>query len=322
MSKGNKSVKFKIRELHNSKEDKAECEKALRIYRDSTPYDVFTASCQLEHYMENPHNDSGNRRFYFFGLYCDAELIGFAELAYVVRTRILVLDYLSFKKQYKSKNVVFPLLNLILEYLSDLDYSYVIAEVSRRNHGKDIDSDSLFFLEMLATDGFYIARAPYYHPILEDNFESDFKAILLIKPRSNVMCMQKMTYLDIVNDIYFTHYLDGYKPFLGDVNREKRYYKHLNAKYKKICFKMSCRFKVKMVEASELSKHAFPISGMTILSTILSFIVAVVVAFLLYYILINTGIPIEDFTPLLLGCSVIVSSGIIKGLPYILREVI
>ena len=322
MSKENNYINFEIRELHYSGEYNSDCQEALRIYRDSTPYDVFTASCQLEHYMENPLNDSGNRRFYFFGLYCDAELIGFAELAYVVRTRILVLDYLSFKKQYKSKNVVFPLLNLILEYLSGLDYSYVIAEVSRRNHGKDIDSDSLFFLEMLATDGFYIARAPYYHPILEDNFESDFKAILLIKPRSNVMCMQKMTYLDIVNDIYFTHYLDGYKPFLGDVNREKRYYKHLNAKYKKICFKMSCRFKVKMVEASELSKHAFPISGMTILSTILSFIVAVVVAFLLYYILINTGIPIEDFTPLLLGCSVIVSSGIIKGLPYILREVI
>lgn len=322
MSKESNSVKFEIRELHYSKEYNSDCQEALRIYRDSTPHDVFTASYQMEHYMETPLNDSGNRKFYFFGLYCDAELMGFAELAYVKRTGILMLDYLSFKKQYKSKNVVCPLLDLILDYLSYLDYSYVIAEVSRRNHGKDIDSDSLFFLEMLATDGFYIARAPYSHPILEDNFESDFKAILLVKPRSNVTCMRKMTYLQIVKDIYFTHYLEWYKPFEGDVNRDKRYYDHLNVKYRIICSKMSCRFKVKMVEASELSKHAFPISGMTILATILSLIASVSVAFLIYYILINTGIPIEDFTPLLLGCAVIVSSGIVKGLPYILREVI
>ena len=171
-------------------------------------------------------------------------------------------------------------------------------------------------------DGFYIARAPYYHPILEDNFESDFKAILLIKPRSNVMCMRKMTYLEIVKDIYFTHYLDGYRPFMSDVNREKRYYDHLNDKYKKICHKMLCRFKVKMVEASELSKHAFPISGMTILTIILGLIMSVAVAFLIYFILINAGIPIEDFTPLLLGCVAVVSPGITKVLPYILREVI
>ena len=283
---------------------------------------MFTASEQMEHYMKNPLLDGGNRRIYFFGLYCNAELIGFAELAYVKRTGILMLDYLSFKKQYKSKNVVCPLLDLILNHLSHLDYSYVIAEVSRRNHGKDMDSDSLFFLEMLATDGFYIARAPYYHPILDENFESDFKAILLIKPRSNVRCMRKMTYLEIVKDIYFTYYFGWYTPFLGDVNREKRYYAHLNKKYEIIRSKMSCRFKVKMVEASELSKHAFPISGMTILAKFLSLGMSVAVAFLIYSILINTGIPIEDFTPLLLGCVAIVSPGIMKGLSYILREVI
>ena len=322
MSQESNSVKFEIRELHYSKEDEAECEKALRIYRDSTPYDVFTASEQMEHYMKNPLPEGGNRRIYFFGLYCNSELIGFAELAYVKRTGILMLDYLSLKKQYKSKNVVCPLLDLILNQLSGLDYSYVIAEVSRRNHGKDIDSDSLFFLEMLATDGFYIARAPYYHPILDENFESYFKAILLLKPRSNVRCMRKMTYLDIVKDIYFTHYLEWYKPFKSEVNREKRYHDHLNTRYKIICSKMSCRFKVKMVEASELSKHAFPISGMTILAKILALITSAVVAYLIYCILINAGIPIEDFTPLLLGCVAVVSPGITKVLPYILREVI
>ena len=131
-----------------------------------------------------------------------------------------------------------------------------------------------------------------------------------------------MTYLEIVKDIYFTHYLEWYKPFNSDVNVEKRYYKHINDKYKKICYKMSCRFKVKMVEASELSKHAFPISGMTILAKILALITSAVVAYLIYCVLINAGIPIEDFTPLLLGCVAVVSPGITKVLPYILRDVI
>lgn len=134
--------------------------------------------------------------------------------------------------------------------------------------------------------------------------------------------MQKRTYLEIVKDIYFTYYFGWYTPFLGDVNREKRYHDHLNTRYKIICSKMSCRFKVKMVEASELSKHAFPISGMTILAKILALITSAVVAYLIYCILINTGIPIEDFTPLLLGCVAVVSPGIMKGLSYILREVI
>lgn len=139
------------------------------------------------------------------------------------------------EEHYKKNSIFYPFLNLLLDYVTKdkADVIYTITEISVRNQGNDTDQESAFFKKMLSTEDFYIIDAPYFQPYLGSNVEANFKCELLIKMPTPAKHITPATYINIVQEIYFSHYLVWYSRFM-DAHEIARYNEHLSEQLKKI----------------------------------------------------------------------------------------
>lgn len=226
------TIGFSIRHFSSSKDK--DFMKALIIYADTIPYDTKTSTNEIIYFAD--HTDvQPKRKMYFFGLYVNEEIVGFLEAGYLVTTKVIIIDYIVLKSEYRLNSIFYPLFSLVQRFFSEhmVDYDYIATEVSTKCPEQSVDSESFFSKKMLQMEDFRAVNALYRQPMLGfNNFESNFGFLLMIKSTQPIATLKKETYLAIVRDIYFEHYYSWYSVFDEEHNSE--YEQHLQSEYEAI----------------------------------------------------------------------------------------
>ena len=205
--------KFKIKRI--LKETDSSYHQAIRIYNETTPVEIKTDTNEIVHWL----NKEGKFKTMVFVLYLDEEIIGFSMVCYIVANKIAVIEYLALKPQYRINSAFFSYIGLLQDYLreSDVDVSYYVTDISNKGEGKNIDKESKLFKKLICLEGFGRINSIYYTPPLGlTNHESEFESFLYIKTSDSIKQINKETYLDIIQAIYFDYYYEWYKDFLLD----------------------------------------------------------------------------------------------------------
>lgn len=230
-------VKYEVK-IIRSTDDKLYTS-AINVYATTTPVSIRTSTNEIAQYIDNPDKDS-ERKMFFFALLCNEKVIGFAELGYLYRTKSLFIDYLSLITSEKTNSNFYVFLNLLIDsiYIEQFEINYVITEVSNRNNGHDIDYESIFFNKLVGLEDFYLINEPYIHPRLGDNTESEFECNLFIKVVGGATVLNRNTYLSIVYDIYYSHYLTWYSN-VESKELTQKYHDYITSCYNQISNKTS-----------------------------------------------------------------------------------
>lgn len=207
---------------------------ALKIYNETTPYEIKTNTNEIVFWLDQNRND--NFEPMFFVLYFSNRISGFAMMTYIRSQRIVILEYLALESQYRVNSVFFTYINLLESYLNinQYDVAFILNEVSNRRDGTDIDKESQLFSKLLCVEGYGKINAPYYTPPLgNNNFESTFEAFLYAKSAGDIHGLKKETYLEIVKSIYFDYYMLWYQ-FVMSENELTQYRSELDKAFHSI----------------------------------------------------------------------------------------
>lgn len=117
---------------------------------------------------------------------------------------------------------------------------YYVTELSLNQvDGKLVDYDSNFFRHMLSNENYIKLPFPYYQPPLTDNIEDMQEFSLAISLNSNnttdTICFKKDKYLQILSELYYSHYLDWF----GNYYNREEYSAVLDKIYAKISNEIS-----------------------------------------------------------------------------------
>lgn len=285
---------------------------AIKIYIDSIPADVRTNTNEIATFVNS--QDDAYRRMYFFALQHQDSVIGYAQLAFLKRDKILFLDYIAFKSEYKVNSAFYPFMSIISMFFHDagIEYDYYLTELGLQNSGNSIDSDSLFLRKVLTVEDFNAIAAPYRQPELGLNRqETCVDAQLYIKTSSSIRSLQIETYLRIVHTIYFQHYLSWYRKVLSNTEIEQ-YEAALKTHYDQIVNHLSGKSKVQLLDsvASNCMYYSGRCEAMHEKTSaplpqpkrrkkwpfsILALVLTAIVSLLFYYLLKYLHITIDEF---------------------------
>ncbi len=191
---------------------------ALRIYRSSTPHEQKTNSSEIVHWVDNM-DDFKVGEFFFFGLKANDVVVGYAELAYVRKERILIIDYINIDQNYRSNSNFYAFYALIVRYVNNasIDYDYITKEVLCRYNETHIHKEDVSLYEL---ENFKVVNGLYIQPQLEkNNVESIKESLIMLYTRAGLCpALKKEAYLHIVKVIYDYYYCWDC-PFLEDEER-------------------------------------------------------------------------------------------------------
>lgn len=185
---------------------------ALKIYMNEMETSLKTDINEISFFVEEPIPENASREMYFLGLYYEKCVIGFSEIAFLKKSKTLMIDYFVIQKEFQKNGIFFSLFNLVLGYFHDirLDYNYLTIEASKNAYQTSVTQKMLFY------EDFKVVETLYYQPQLgENNIESLIECDLMLFTKENISKLKKETYLYIVEDIYYCHYLDWYEHFLS-----------------------------------------------------------------------------------------------------------
>lgn len=222
---------------------------AIRIYIDAIPADVRTNTNEIATFVNS--QDDTYRRMYFFALQHQGSVIGYAQFAYLKQDKILFLDYIAFRTEYKVNSAFYPFMSIISMFFHDagIEFDYYVTELGLQNSGNSIDTDSLFLRKVLTVEDFNAVAAPYRQPELGINRqETCVDAQLYIKTSSSIRSLPTETYFRIVHNIYFQHYLSWYKKVLSSTEIEQ-YEAALKNQYDQIVNQLSGKNRVELLDA-------------------------------------------------------------------------
>ena len=222
---------------------KQDLEKAIAIYNSCVDYGLLTDTNQIKDYIFNPENHKNEKRKMFFYLFYENNTVKvFAELAYLCDNQILVLDYLACEKRNNMLFYTFYCM-AIQETKTELEKNgqsirYIITELSLKTENKKlVDKDSNYFRYMLTNENFRLLKYPYYQPPLskgESASEFNLAIKLTTVDEHEDFHIPKDQYLKIVEELYYSHYLEWFKNFVGknEYNEYERTLTNLIAKIK------------------------------------------------------------------------------------------
>lgn len=226
------TLNFRIKEYESSN-DKDFCN-ALKIYNDNIPADIKTSTNDITYFVD--HRDlQPKRKMFFFGLYTNNILMGFVMAGYLKTTKTIIIDYIVLKNEYHLNSIFYPLFSLLQQYFSEklIDYDYIITEVGNTCPEGAADVENFFSKKMLQIEDFKLINQLYLQPKLGlYNEESSTRLQLMIKSTHALNTLKRQTYLSIVKDIYFEHYLAWYQ--VTEKENEVQYRQHVEEQYKLI----------------------------------------------------------------------------------------
>lgn len=210
-------LKFSISESIKRKKD---IENAIEIYLSKIDMETsYTDTNQIkEHILINNKNEE--RLLFFYNLYLNDQLFGFAEYGYLPKTETIVIDYICTKERNHCAFYTFYKLTIedICKKLKNkhLHVKYIITEISlNQQNGLYCDADSNYFRKMLSMDNFVLLKYPYYQPSFNQkplNFAIAIKSISGSSVNTSLSCN---SYIEIINELYNSHYGKWYEKYLG-----------------------------------------------------------------------------------------------------------
>lgn len=206
--------KFSIKRIIKASDD--DYIKALKIYSDTTPFEIRTPSNEITYWISKQKN-SAPFEVYAFVLYLNDEVIGLSMTTYIKRTKIVVDEYLAVYDQYRIQTIFLVYESLIQNYYKELgiDISFYLTEISYKESGKEMDRESRISLKMLCVEEYGKINALYYAlPLGLENHESNFVAHIYIKGVEPVQSISTKTYQDIVESIYYDYWHTWYEAVL------------------------------------------------------------------------------------------------------------
>lgn len=227
----NLKLSYSLKVFQNSADDKFM--DALDVYVRTVPRNEKTNTNEIIWCMDNSKNFEKFTLF-FLGLELNNKIIGYAEIAFIKRTRYITIDYLSIDEKYKTHSAFYTFLLLIVEYFSNikLDYDFIGIELLTDDNGVILKEE----LSELELEGFRVVNTLYIQPCLElNNYDSQHEALLLVYQRNTMnKKMSKNTYLDIIYSIYFDYYFEWDKHFFANEEDSNKSYNKLKQSYEKI----------------------------------------------------------------------------------------
>lgn len=229
-------LNYSLKVFQNSNDDKFI--DALDVYIRSVPRNEKTNSNEIVWCIDNADIFS-NFKLFFLGLELNNRIIGYAEIAFIKKTRYITLDYIVIDEKYKTHSAFYTFILLIVEYFTNikLDYDFIGIELLTNDNG-ELSKEELSEFEL---EGFRVVNTLYIQPCLElNNYESQHEALLLIYQRNTVnKKMSKATYLDIIHSIYFDYYFEWDSHFFSNESDKHKNYDKLQQAYEKICSSLS-----------------------------------------------------------------------------------
>lgn len=211
---------------------------ALDIYIHMVDEHSETSTSQIRDYIQNKYKD--DRKLFFYVLYANDKIVGFAEYGYLPQSATLFIDYICTNP--RNHMYFYNFYHMIFENISGLlkkkncYIKYIITELSLKkdNKNKYVDVDSNYFRQLLTFEGFKILRTPYYQPyynnMKQELLWEDFN--IAIKPLINGLYSQttvdKAFFKEILSDIYMNHYAVWYEKFMDQTKVEQFFTNLLN----------------------------------------------------------------------------------------------
>lgn len=195
--------RFSIRRVGKTSED--DYIKALRIYNDTTPFEIKTPTNEITYWISK-QRVSTPFEVYAFILYLNDDVIGLSVTTYIKKTKIVVDEYLAVYDQYRIQTIFLVYESLIQNYYKEtgIEISYYLTEISYKESGKEMDRESRISLKMLCIEEYGKIDALYYAlPLGLENHESNFIAHIYIKGVEPVQSISSKTYQDIVDSVYY-----------------------------------------------------------------------------------------------------------------------
>lgn len=226
-------INYRIKSVGNVKDK--DLAKALDIYIHSVDEQSDTSTSEIRAYIQDKYQEE--RQMFFYILYANNQVVGYAEYGYLPKTSVLIIDYICTNP--RNHTFFYNFYHMILQDISErlqrknLYIKYIVTELSLKKDNDDIyiDRDSNYFRQLLTMEEFKILKAPYYQPAL--NSSSQKQALefnIAIKPLINGVFtntnLEKVFYIDLIRDIYYNHYALWYKHFM-DNNTVDRHIKTL-----------------------------------------------------------------------------------------------
>lgn len=175
---------------------------ASDIYRRSTPRDQKTNLREINYWVDH-QNKFEIGELFFFALKANSIVIGYAELAYIKKERILIIDYINLDPDYNSNSNFYSFYMLIVNYIDKhgVDYDYITKEIFRKSDEDEIRREDVRQYEL---ENFKVINSLYIQPQLEtNNIESMRDALIMLNTRaSDKNELKKTEYLHIVRVIY------------------------------------------------------------------------------------------------------------------------
>jgi hypothetical protein len=193
--------------------------KAIRIYINNIEPHLRTDTREILYWIDK-YSIATEDKFLVFGFYFNDVLVGYAQLAFFKKEKLVFIDYLAIDKQYRGNHTFYEFINEIQQFIIDegYEYQYAIAEIGLLERNKEPDLHIKTMIRLLKICGFGVIKTAYIHPMLgKSNFESKCESILMIMTQSNSKSIKTETYLFLLQTIYFRHYARWYKPFLDEI---------------------------------------------------------------------------------------------------------
>ena len=207
----NINVKYELRRITSTKTDKYV--NAMKLYTQNIDFFQKTNTNEIGYWVNNTHKFKDGELL-FLALISNDILIGYAELSYMKRNRIVIIDYLLIDNKYKSNSAFYTFFGLIIEYLSknEIDYDFITKEIFCKYDNVNLYKSEISIYEL---ENFKVANCLYIQPQLElSNAESEKEALLMIYQKATTASqLKKETYLYIVKTIY-EYYQIWDEPFI------------------------------------------------------------------------------------------------------------
>lgn len=214
-------INYRIKSVTSVKD--RDLTKALDIYIHSVDEQSDTSTSEIRTYIQDKYQE--DRQMFFYILYANNQVVGYAEYGYLSKTHVLFIDYICTNPRnhtyfYNFYHMLFEDISERLQRKSQY-IKYIVTELSLKKDNDDIyiDKDSNYFRQLLTMEEFKILKAPYYQPALNSlNVEHPLEFNIAIKPLINGVFkntnLEKEFYLDLIKDIYYNHYALWYKHFM------------------------------------------------------------------------------------------------------------
>lgn len=214
-------ARYKIKRVTSIKDK--DLTEALDIYIHAVDENSETPTSQIRDYIQNKYDDI--RKMFFYILYTNDEVVGFAEYGYLPQSEVLLVDYICTNP--RNHMLFYNFYQMLFEDISarlkkDKCYiKYIITELSLKKDGdsKYIDVDSNYFRKLLTMEDFKILKTPYYQPYYNVRRELSVAEFnIVIKPLLNGLfprtTIDENFYQEIISDIYINHYAAWYEKYM------------------------------------------------------------------------------------------------------------